>query len=467
MDETDTDMTHTIRIANGAGFWGDNLDAPRRLAEAENLDYLTLEYLAELTMSILAHQKGRNPDAGYVTDFPTVIESLLPALKSQPNLKIVTNAGGMNPKFCARAISLILASAGLEDFPVAAVSGDDVFPHLDEHLAAGEAFANMETGQPLDIIRDQVVSANAYLGAAGIVEALEQGARIVITGRVADASLTVGPAIHEFGWKWDDWQNLAAASVAGHLIECGAQVTGGMYSDWDDNLSLADVGYPIAEVSADGSVVITKPEGTGGAVTVGTVSEQLIYEIGDPAHYLTPDVDVDFSRVTLEQIGENRVRVQGAAGNPAPERFKVSLAYSDGYMVSGTLVINGPHAVSKANACARMIFDRVKRAGSGYELARTNVECLGAGDSLPGILPVVEECREVVLRIAAHDPSRAAVERLSRELVPLVTSGPPGVTGYTGARSRPHPVLAYWPTTIEKSRVASQLIVQNAGGWNS
>jgi hypothetical protein len=458
-------MTKQIRIANGAGFWGDNLDTPRLLAEAGGLDYLTLEYLAELTMSILAHQKNKNSDAGFVTDFPIVLESLIPALKSQPNLKIVTNAGGMNPASCAWVVSKILSTAGLDELSVAVVMGDDLLPTFDEHLAAGGLFTNMETGKPLEAIRNRVVSANAYLGAGGIVEALQLGARIVITGRVADASLVVGPAVHEFGWDWNDWQRLAAASVAGHLIECGAQVTGGMYSDWNETIPLADVGYPVAELSEVGSVVITKPAGTGGAVSVGTVSEQLVYEIGDPTHYLTPDVDVDFTQIQLEQTGDDRIRVSGAQGNPAPESYKVSLAYSDGYMVSGTLVIHGPNAAGKAEECAKIIFERVRR--SGYEPARTNVEYLGAGGSLPGIVPQSENAREVVLRISAHDPSQAAVERFSRELVPLVTSGPPGVTGYTGARPKPHPVLAYWPTTIDKSRVSPQVTVQSVKEWTS
>ena len=466
-----------IRVGNAAGFWGDNLDAPRLLAEAGELDFLTLEYLAELTLSILAHQKSRDQKAGYVTDFPSVVESLLPCLQSQPNLQIVTNAGGMNPAACAGAVSKSLSSASLADVPVGVVDGDDVFVGLDDHLAAGESFANSESGESLDKIRRGVVSANAYLGAAGIVEALAQGARIVITGRVADASLTVGPAVHEFGWAWDDWNRLAMATVAGHLIECGAQVTGGNYSDWSPEIPLANVGYPIAEIAEDGAVLITKPEGTGGRVNTGIVAEQLVYEIGDPAHYLTPDVDADFSQVRLIQEGPDRVRVNDARGNAAPDCYKVSLAYRDGYMVSGTLVICGRDAEQKARQCAQIIFERVRRAG--FELARTNVECLGAGDSLPGMFAASDDPAtlntqhstlnsqpwDIVLRISAHDDSREAVDRLCRELAPFVTSGPPGVTGYTGPRPKPHPVLAYWPTTIARSSVSAGVIVKSAQEW--
>lgn len=460
----------TVRIGNAAGFWGDSPLAPQRLADAGELDYLTLEYLAELTMSILAHLKSRDPDAGYVTDFPPVLETLVDALRNQPQLRIVTNAGGMNPTGCAIEAARVLAGAGLGDVAVAAVAGDDLFPRIEELFAAGEAFANLDTGAEFGNVREDVVSANAYLGAAGIVDALAQGARIVVTGRVADASLTVGPAVHEFGWKQDDWGRLAGATVAGHLIECGAQVTGGMYSDWSPDVALEDVGYPISELADDGTCVVTKPAGTGGGVNVQTVCEQLVYEIGDPAHYLTPDVDVDFTNVRLTQDGENRVRVNGARGAAPPETLKVSAAYRDGFLVEGTLVICGRGAVARARACAETVFGRVRRAG--YELSRTNVECLGAGDSLPGMDPIPardgdqpHEPWEVVLRIAAHDPSREAVECLARELAPLVTSGPPGVTGYTGGRPKPRPVLSYWPTTIARSHVSPALRVSNAKDW--
>ena len=296
----------TVRIANGAGFLGDNLDAPRRLVEGAEIDYLTLEYLAELTLSILARLREKDPAAGYAADFITVLSSLCPALARQPKLRIVTNAGGMNPRACANAAAAVLQRAGLGDTTIGVVEGDDLLDRLDEIQAAGCRLENLETGQPLSELKTQVVSANAYLGARPIADALAAGARIVITGRVADASLTVGPAVHEFGWAWDDWNRLAGASVAGHLIECGAQATGGLYRHWQ-NLNLANVGYPIAELEADGTATITKPPGTGGAVNRHTIAEQLVYEIGDPAHYLTPDVDVDFTTVEISETGHDRV----------------------------------------------------------------------------------------------------------------------------------------------------------------
>lgn len=452
-----------IRIGNAAGFWGDQTTAPRRLVEQGNLDYLTLEYLAELTMSILAHLKSRNPEAGYVTDFPEAVADLVNSLRDQPNLRIVTNAGGMNPGGCARAVSRILSDAGLNDVKVAAVTGDDLFADIETHQNGGEAFAHFDTQKPFGDVANRIVSANAYMGAAGIVQALEAGARIVITGRVADASLAVGPAIHELGWAWEDYDKLAAATVAGHIIECGAQSTGGIYSDWSPELSMADVGYPIAEIDADGGVLITKPESTGGVVNEATVAEQIVYEIGDPAKYFTPDVVADFTQVELAEVAADCVSVTGARGLPAPENYKVSMAYRDGYWVSGTLVIVGPNAAARAKVSGQMILDRVERAG--YKLQRSNIECLGAGDVVSGCYPQNQNLSEVVLRVTAHDPSKEAVEQLAREFAPLVTSGLPGTTGYTGGRPKPRPVLSYWPSLIGRGRLQSTATVCTATDW--
>jgi len=336
-----------VRIGNGAGFWGDWLEAPRRLAMAPDarLDYLTLEYLAELTLSILAHQRARDPSAGFVSDLPTVIESLLPALAAppphagSPGLRIVTNGGGMNPAACCTALGRLLAEHGMGRLLVACVAGDDLLPRLDELSRHGVSFEHFDDGTPLPVPPAQLASANVYLGAQGIVAALERDARVVVTGRVADASLTVGPAVHEFGWSWTDWNRLAAATVAGHLIECGAQVTGGMCSAWDPGWRLADVGYPIVEIDASGEFAVTKPAGTGGRVSFETVSEQLVYEIGDPAAYATPDAVADFSHVVLREQGSDRVAVSGARGHPAPPTLKASLSFRDGYLAVGTLAV--------------------------------------------------------------------------------------------------------------------------------
>jgi hypothetical protein len=441
----------SARIGNGCGFWGDNLDAPIFLAEHGRLDYLTLEYLAELTMSILALQKQRDPQAGFASDFLDVLERLTPTLKAQPRLKIVTNAGGMNPAACAAKARAILDRVGLQDRTIATVTGDDLSPRLDQLLAEGHTLANLDTGESLTAIRSRVVSANAYLGARPIVEALRGGAAIVITGRVADASLTLGPAVHELEWSWADWDRLAAATVAGHIIECGAQATGGLWCNWEEMTDLAGVGYPVAEIAAGGVVRITKPPGSGGRVNQETVAEQLLYEVGDPAAYLTPDVVADFTSVALSETDPDVVAVHGARGRPATDSYKVSIAYRDGYQASGTLTIFGPHAPAKARRCGEIIFQRLARIGVTPE--HQLIECLGAGDCVPGVVPARAEPPEVVLRVGVRDARRTVVERFTKEIAPLVTSGPPGVTGYTTGRPPVREVFAYWPALIRKEAV--------------
>jgi hypothetical protein len=444
----------TIRIGNGCGFWGDNLDAPIELAAQGQLDVLTLEYLAELTMSILALQKQRNPQAGFATDFLDVLGRLTPHLQSQPKLRIVTNAGGMNPAACAAQARTILDQADLPSRRIGIVTGDDLLPKLDELLAAGHPFTNLDTSAALSTIRDKVVSANAYLGSQPIAEALAGGASIVITGRVADACLTVGPAAHALGWKWSDWDRLAGGTVAGHLIECGAQVTGGLWINWEKtNLDL--VGYPIAEIDVDGACRITKPANTGGAINAESVGEQMLYEVGDPAAYITPDVVADFKSVSLHDLGGDVVEVRSARGKPATDTYKVSIAYRDGFAGSGTLLIFGPRAAEKARRCGEMVRARLKRAGA--EPAHFGVECLGAGDCVPGVVPASAEPPEVVLRIAVRDPRKAVVERFSKELAPLVTSGPPGVTGYTTGRPVVRESFAYWPALVKKEAVKTMV----------
>jgi hypothetical protein len=446
-----------IRIGNGCGFWGDNLDAPVLLAKQGRLDYLTLEYLAELTMSILALQKQRDPQAGFATDFLDVLERLCSVLQAQPKLKVITNAGGMNPAACAAKARAQLDKARLTDRIIATVAGDDLLPRLDGLLAAGCTLTNLDTGEPLTSVRDRVVSANAYLGARPIVAALKAGASIVITGRVADASLTLGPAVYELGWGWEDWDRLAAGTVAGHLIECGAQATGGLWCNWEDAPDLANVGYPIVEMDAAGALWITKPPDSGGAVNCETITEQLLYEVGDPAAYLTPDVTANFARVALKQAGRDVVLIEGARGEPATDSYKVSIAYRDGFASSGTLTILGPDAPAKARFCGEMILQRLRRAG--IELAHSNIECLGTGACVPGVITAAKAPPEVVLRVSARDPRRSAVERFTKEFAPLVTSGLPGVTGYTTGRPPVREVFAYWPALVAKSAVRLEVRV--------
>jgi hypothetical protein len=456
--------TQAIRIGNGAGFWGDNLDAPFFLARDGRLDVLTLEYLAELTLAILSHLRSKDPRAGYVTDFPELLERLVPTLRDQPGLRVVTNAGGLNPEACVRRCARILADGGQGALPLGIVSGDDILATIPRWVGEGVDLAHMETGAPISEVAAKLVSANAYLGAVPIADVLAAGARIAVTGRVADASLTVGPAAARYGWAWDDWPRLAGASVAGHIIECGAQATGGLWYRWDQVPDLANIGYPIAEVREDGSSTITKPEGTGGLVTSGTVSEQLVYEIDDPARYRTPDVDVDLTTLTLDESGPDRVDVRGASGRPPGDRLKVAAVYRDGWTASGLLAVVGRGAEAKAHASGWIVLERVRRAG--FTLAHSLVECLGAGDVVPGLLRPCEAPFEVVLRVTVRDPNRAAVERFCREFAPLVTSGPSGIAGYATGRPSPRPAFGYWPTLVPRTLVEAKTDVRTASEWS-
>jgi hypothetical protein len=358
----------------------------------------------------------------------------------------------MNPDACAARVRGVLEHAGLRGRRIAVVTGDDLMPQLDSLLLRHD-LAHQDSGEKLATIRPRVVSANVYLGSEPIVEALRQGASVVITGRVADAALTVASAAFEHNWKLDDWDRLAGATVAGHLIECGAQATGGLWCNWQET-DLANVGYPIAEIAEDGSFTISKPAGTGGAVNRETVAEQLLYEVGDPAAYLTPDVVADFTSVSLTETETDVVAVSPARGRPAPDRLKVSIAYRDGYFASGTLLIAGPGAADKARRCGEIIRARLRRAGR--EPAHFHVECLGAGDSLPGVLPR-PDAPEVVLRVTVRDQGREVIERFAREMAPLVTAGPPGVSGYTMGRPVAREVLAYWPALIDRAAVAPRV----------
>ncbi len=450
----------TLRIANAAGFWGDWTLAPQQLLAHAKVDFLTLEYLAELTLSIMARQREKNPARGYAQDFVDVIDRVAPILQSQESLKIVTNAGGLNPQSCAAAVGKLLADRGLGSIPIGVVTGDDVLDQLGN--LSNPELAHFDTGVPLGHRAAKAVSANAYLGAEPICEALQQGSRIVITGRVADASLTVGPAMYHFGWDWDDWDRLAAASVGGHLIECGAQVTGGYRTDWRE-ASLARIGYPIIEMAENGQVTVTKPEASDGIVTRQSVIEQIVYEIGDPSTYITPDVIVDFTTLEVAAIGDDRVAVRAASGKPRPETFKVSLAYADGYMATGQLLVYGQDCIVKARIVADLITDRLRQ--EGVELEKTNIELLGAGDGVPGLTSTPEGLHEVVLRISACDSRRESLEAFARQLAPLITNGPAGLAGYAQGRPVVRKIYSYWPTRVSRDDITPHVAMQTANEW--
>jgi hypothetical protein len=432
-------MNEVVRIGNAQGFWGDRPgSAARLIGQQPNLDYITMDYLAEVSMSILARQRDKNPSLGYAQDLLHELNMLIPFWKQGMKFKLVTNGGGLNPLDCAKAASEILQGIPLK---VGVVYGDDVISIIKK----GGDFKNLETEESLDEIQNTLVTANAYFGAQGIVQALEKGADIVITGRTADPSLTVGPCVHHFGWKWKDYDKLAGATVAGHLIECGAQVTGGIYTNWLDVPDVSNIGFPFVEVSSDGSFIITKPEGTGGMVNENIVKEQLLYEIGDPDRYLSPDVTVSFLSLALNTVGKDRVQVTGAKGSPPPDTYKVSATYRSGYMAEGTLTLFGNDLYKKAHRCGEMIIDRVKQ--SGYDLENYYVECLGGGDVVPQVISKID-VKECVLRVTAQDSRKEALESFSKEFAPLVTSGPQGTTGYFSARPKVREVYGYWPTTI-------------------
>ncbi|HEY2588955.1 MAG TPA: acyclic terpene utilization AtuA family protein [Tepidisphaeraceae bacterium] len=438
-----------LKIGNAQAFWGDDPDAPARLvAQAPDLDVLTLDYLAEVSMSILAKQRDRDPSAGYARDFLGVVQSLAPHWRGGRKLRLVTNAGGLNPRGCAERCVAALREAGCVGLKIGLVTGDDVLPLLRERPAD---FPHLETRNSLSSVLDSVVTANAYLGAAGIVEALRAGADIVVTGRVADPSLTVAPCIAHYDWKLDDWDRIAGATVAGHLIECGTQITGGISTHWLD-LDTRNIGFPIVEVADDGSCVVTKPAGTGGVVDERTVKEQLLYEIGDPAHYLSPDATVSFLTLRVHNEGNNRVSVGGATGGPAPEKYKVSATYRAGFRASGMLAVFGRDAVAKARRCGEIVLQRLRDAGC--EPRKSRVECIGAGDVVPGVpAPHAGELLETVLRISVWDPRREVVERFARQMAPLISAGPQGITGYAEGRPAVHEVFGYWPTLVDRSRV--------------
>jgi hypothetical protein len=445
-----------LRIANGQGFWGDSVDAPARLVEEGPLDVLTLDYLAEVTMSILQKLKSRDPKAGYATDFVDLIRRILPTLRAK-GIRVVANAGGVNPDACRAALLDAARAAGAKGMRIGTVVGDDILARLDELHASGVPFANLDDGRPFETIRGQVLSANVYISSYPAAQALRQGAQIVVTGRMTDPGLVVAPLLSEYGWAADDWDRLAAATIAGHILECGAQCTGGNFSRWWEVEGWDRIGYPIAEVESDGSFTVTKHEGTGGLVTVDTVSEQLLYEMGNPNGYITPDCVADFTSIRLAQDGRDRVRVTGIRGKPATETYKVSMAYLEGYKAVGQLTVSGPDALAKAKVCAEALWGRLRRAGMAYE--QTITEFLGAGEC-HGALARNDDPPEVVLRVGVKDADRRKVDRFGKELAPLVTSGPPGVTGFAGGRPKATEVLGYWPTLIPKRLVEPVVTVE-------
>jgi len=455
-------MKQKIRIAAGQGFWGDLPDAPVRQVEGGPIDYLMLDYLAEVTMSIMQKQKARDPNAGYARDFVPLMRRILPTCVER-GIKLTANAGGVNVPGCANAVIEVARELGLSGkVRIGIVTGDDIMPRLDELLSRGIELRNMDTDEPLSTVRDRIQSANAYLGAWPLVEALKTGAQIVITGRATDTGLTLAPLIHEFDWSETDWNRLSAGTIAGHIIECGAQSSGGNCQfEWRSIPNLADVGFPIVEASPDGTFVITKHERTGGWVVIPGIKEQLVYEMGDPREYITPDCVADFTTVRLEYEGRDRVRVFGIEGRPATEFLKVSISYSAGFKAVGTLVYSWPDAYDKAQAADRILRARLDRLGLKFDQVLTEFVGVSATHGPLAGSPR-SDVPEVQLRVGVRGQDRSAIERFTKEIAPLILTGPPGVTGFAGGRPKVEEIVAYWPALIPKEEITTSVEVLDA-----
>ena len=452
----------TIRIANGQGFWGDSLEAPVEQIRRGPIDYLGLDYLAEITMWIMQKQRTRDPRSGYARDFVSLIERVLPDLVER-NIKVVANAGGVNCEACRDAVVEVARRSGSAGkIKIGIVAGDDILDRLEGFVARGLELKNLETGEPLASVMSQVQSANVYFGGRPVADCLAKGGQIVIAGRVTDTGLTLGPMIHEFGWSEDDWDRLAAGTIAGHTIECGAQCTGGnCLVDWETIPNVGDIGYPIVEAHPDGSFTITKHRGTGGRINVASIKEQLLYEMGDPHEYITPDCVADFTTIQLEQEGLDRVRFSGIKGHAATDMYKVSVSYSAGWKGIGSLVYAWPDAYKKAKAADRILRERLDRLGLKFDHLLT--EFVGANachGPLAGEPP--PDLAEVTFRIGVRSENKQAVERFTREIAPLVLNGPPTVTGFGGGRPKVEEIVAYWPALIPKSEVSPVISVVEA-----
>lgn len=443
-------MPTTVRIGCASAFWGDTSTAAAQLVSGGNLDYLVFDYLAEITMSLMAGARLKDPQAGFAGDFIEVLAPLLTQLAEQ-NIRVISNAGGVNPQACAAALQAACDLAGVQ-LKIAVLLGDDLQGQLKNPADIREMFSCA----PLPRM---CVSTNAYLGAPGIVEALRLGADIVITGRVVDSAVVSAALVHEFGWSWHDYDKLAQAALAGHIIECGAQCTGGNFTDWREVPDYEHIGFPIVEVSADGQFLVSKPEGSGGLVTPLTVGEQMLYEIGDPQAYLLPDVICDFTQVKLQQQGKNVVQVHGAKGLPPSDKYKVSATYPDGFRCTASCLMAGIDAVDKARRVSQAIIDKTAEMFSlrGWApYSETHVELLGS-EATYGPHGQRRDSREVVIKIAVRHPDKRALVLFSKEIAQAATGMAPGLTGIVGGRPTVYPVIRLFSFLVDKSACALQV----------
>jgi len=452
-------MKKNIRIASGQGFWGDLPQAPIDQVRKGPIDYLVMDYLAEVTMSIMQKQRMKNPALGYARDFVDVVDEILPDI-AEKNITVISNAGGVNPKACVEAI-LARAKAKNISIKVAMVHNDDILPAIDELVSAGHELKHMESGDQIITVKDQLLSANIYFGAQPIVEALKAGAQVIVTGRVTDTGLTLAPMIHEFGWDFSDYDKMSVGTIAGHIIECGAQCSGGNFTDWETVPDMAHIGFPIIEAYPDGTFYVTKHEGTGGLVSEMTVKEQLLYEIGDPSEYITPDCVADFTSIHLKQDGENRVKVFGIKGRPETPFYKVSASYNDGFKLSSSLTYYWPDAAKKAIVGGELLKQRA--IDLGLQIDEFNVEQVGLNACSE--LPIDEfsiEPDEVQMRISVIGKSKKDLDRFGMEMAPLILTGPSAVTGFAGGRPKASEIVAYWPALLKKTAYSPKVSIFSA-----
>lgn len=452
-------MKDFIRIASGQGFWGDLPMAPVNQAKNGPIDYLVMDYLAEVTMSIMQKQKMRNPDWGYARDFVGVIDQILPEISNQ-GVKVISNAGGVNPLACKDEILKIAKEKGYTGLKVAVVDGDNILNDIDALITDGHELKNMDTGEPISTVKNQLLSANVYFGCKAIVEALQLGADIIITGRVTDTGLTLAPMIHEFGWEYEDFDMMSVGTIAGHILECGAQASGGNFTDWEKVEDFTNIGFPIVEAHPNGEFFVTKHEGTGGLVSSQTVKEQLLYEIGDPKDYITPDVVADFTSIHVEDVGPNKVKVHGITGAPETEFYKVSASYNDGFKLSATLVYSWPDALKKAIKGAEILEARAKDLG--LKIDEFNKEFVGFNGTTEKKVTQEDmdtDHDEIQMRISICGPDKEDINRFGMEVAPLILTGPSGVTGFAGGRPKASEVVAYWPALLSKKAVKPRVNV--------
>ena len=445
----------TVRIANGQGFWGDSVDAPKALIEYGKIDYLTLDYLAEVTLSVMQRQKIKDNNKGYAADFIDLINENFNLILNN-KIKIITNAGGVNPDKCKEKI-IDIAEKHQKSIKIAIVKGDDIFSKIEEFVSGGEKFNNLYSGNDFNLIKEDVYSANVYIDSFSIAEALSSGADIVICGRISDPGLVVGPCIYEFGWGRDDFDKLASATVAGHILECGAQCTGGNHSKWQNVKGFSNIGYPIAKVEENGDFDIIKPENSGGLINRETVIEQILYELGDPRKYISPDVCVDFTSLSLIDLDNDCVRIENVKGFKPTNTFKVSVTYFNGYKASGQLTVSGPNAIEKAKLIEKIIWKKLDSCNFVYE--ERLAELVGVSSCMKDIQPVPKKINEVVLRLSVKSFDKNAVEKFSKEISPLITAGPPGITGFSEGRPKVREIIAFWPTLIDKKLVKTEVFV--------